>query len=264
MEIWSTRSGAKPGRRVSPAARGAANHPHPAEIHLLLHQFLLHLATWLARRPADGPRGHSRDDRVGRDVVLHHGSRADDDAVADLYGAQDGRPRADEHVVPHFRVPIHVSSPGASEGHVVQDGHVLSHHDGLANDNPSAMVDEQPIAQPRPRMDVDLKLLVGLTVQEARQHLPPRVPQPVRHPVRQQRMKACKSARQPVPTPPVPSASQRRTPLKYSSTSMYVCVAGSLSTTARMSLRTDSRNSGALSSASMNNACTCVLIMLGL
>ncbi len=92
---------------------------------------------------------------VVRRVLHHHAPRAYLDVVAYVDGAQQVGPRPYDHVVAHGRVALAGLFAGAAQSDPLVDGDVLAHLGGLPYDHSGSMVYEQPLAQSRPRVNVD-------------------------------------------------------------------------------------------------------------
>ena len=84
--------------------------------------------------------------------------------------AQDGRVRVDDHVIfqsrmplrPPHQLPVRVLLEGQGpEGHPLVELHVGADLSRLADHHPGPVVDEEPLPDRRPRVDVDPRLRMG-------------------------------------------------------------------------------------------------------
>ena len=93
--------------------------------------------------------------RVRRDVGDHDRVRADLGAVADPDRAEQLGARADRHVVFDRRVALPALEAGAAQRDPLVDGHAGADLGGLADHHARAVVDEELLADPRRRVDLD-------------------------------------------------------------------------------------------------------------
>ena len=120
------------------------------------------------------------DDRVGADLR----------AVADRDRAEQLRAGADRHVVLHRRMALAGLEAGAAERHALVHRHVGADLGRLADHHAHAVVDEQPVADPGGRVDLDPRQRAREVGQRARHRRHARGVQRVRDTVRQQRVQA--------------------------------------------------------------------------
>ncbi|PNT72731.1 hypothetical protein BRADI_2g48426v3 [Brachypodium distachyon] len=109
----------------------------------------------IALSPADEPGGvpHRRAPRGHVDE--HHGPGTDLGAGANEHVAKNRGPGADEHAVPDLGVPVPHRLSRPAERDVVEDGDVVAHDGGLADDDAGGVVEEDALADGGGRVDVD-------------------------------------------------------------------------------------------------------------
>ena len=89
---------------------------------LVIGQALVHLqGRHRPTRPADDPGRHACDRGPRRHVMQDNTARTDLGVAADLDIAEHFCPSAQQHAVPHFRVPVATLLAGAAQRHLVQD-----------------------------------------------------------------------------------------------------------------------------------------------
>uniref|UniRef100_A0A0A9GDH9 Sat1 n=1 Tax=Arundo donax TaxID=35708 RepID=A0A0A9GDH9_ARUDO len=109
----------------------------------------------LALLAAYQPRGVPHRGAPRRHVDEHHRPGADLRAGADPHVAEDGRAGADEHAVADLGVPVAHRLAGPAQRDVVEDGDVVAHDGGLADDDARGVVEEDALADGGGRVDVD-------------------------------------------------------------------------------------------------------------
>src|SRR5205814_2649089 len=104
-----------------------------------------------------GPRRDADDGRSRGDILGHNRVGADFRAFTHFDRPKHLRARADHHAIAQRRVALAADTGarvGASKSHVLVDGDIVTDLRALA-DNAEAMVEEEALADLRPRMDVD-------------------------------------------------------------------------------------------------------------
>ncbi len=127
---------------------------------------------------------------MGRHVFQHDAAGADLRPGADLDVAEDFRPGPDKHAVAHLGMSVAGLFASAAERHLVQHGNVVLDDRGLAHHHAGGVIDEDSLADPRRRMNVDPEYLGGAALQIKRQRLAPVSPEPMRGTICLQRVKA--------------------------------------------------------------------------
>jgi hypothetical protein len=128
--------------------------------------------------------------RVRRNLVDDDGVGPDLGAVADRDRAEQLRAGADRHVVLHGRVALAGLEAGATERHALIERDVVADLRRLPDHDAHAVVDEQPLADPRRRVDLNPGQRARHVGQRARRERHPRARQRVRDAVGQQRVQA--------------------------------------------------------------------------
>jgi hypothetical protein len=105
--------------------------------------------------------------------------------VTDRDGTEHLRPGADDHPVADRGVPLAVGHRASTEGGAVEEGDVVTDDRRLTDDDTHAVVDEQPTADGRRRVDLDAcRRARRLREQPGREAQGRVAPHPVGHPVR--------------------------------------------------------------------------------
>jgi hypothetical protein len=138
----------------------------------------------LALLPAEEPGGVPHRGAPRRHVDEHHGPCSNLTTRTDPHVTQDGSAGADEHAVPDLGVAVAHRLARPSERDVVQDGDVVAHDGGLADDDPRGVVEEHALAERRGGVDVDGEDLGDARLQRERKRAAALRPQHVRDAVR--------------------------------------------------------------------------------
>ena len=118
----------------------------------------VHIARRVRSQPRPHyPRGHPHGDAVRRQVGDDDRPGADLRSGAHGHGPEHAHPRPQERPVADVRVPRAPARPRSSERHVVQQRDAVADDRRLADDDARRVVDHHPSADPRPRVDVDVK-----------------------------------------------------------------------------------------------------------
>mmetsp|Transcript_39169 Transcript_39169/g.91926 ORF Transcript_39169/g.91926 Transcript_39169/m.91926 type:complete len:325 (-) Transcript_39169:72-1046(-) len=153
----------------------------------------------LGRRGLTGQLAGSLDDagrvanggRPGRHRLGDDRAGADAGPCPDREAAQHAGIGADDHARAQGRMALGaLGQRGATQSHALVDGAALTDFGHLADDDAHAVVDEDPAADARPRVDLDAGQKAAPVRQPTRQPLVAMVPQPVRAAVEHQRMQA--------------------------------------------------------------------------
>ncbi|CAA7402854.1 unnamed protein product [Spirodela intermedia] len=105
--------------------------------------------------PSDQPRRIPHRGGPRRHVDEHQRARPDLSPCADPHVPQDRRAGAYQHAVADLGMPVADSLSRPAERDVMENGHVVADDGGLADDDPGGVVEEDPLADPRRRVDVD-------------------------------------------------------------------------------------------------------------
>src|SRR5579862_10036083 len=97
--------------------------------------------------------GDADDRRVLRYRPQHHRTRSHPAVVSDNDVSQDLRTGSDHHAVAERRVALALFFPGAAERHTLVQRDVIAHYARFANHYSHAVIDEQPVADLRSRMN---------------------------------------------------------------------------------------------------------------
>ncbi|CAI0543814.1 unnamed protein product [Linum tenue] len=122
----------------------------------MIHGFswaLLVLGRGLLPSDEPGRVPHRRGPR--RDVDQNHRPCPNFRSFSNVDIPQDRRPGAYQHAIADLRVPVAASFPRSTERDVVQDRHVVPNHRRLAHDHPRGVVEQNPLPDPRRRVNVD-------------------------------------------------------------------------------------------------------------
>ena len=138
----------------------------------------------LALLPADQPCGVPHRGAPWRHVDEHHRPGADLGPGPDPHVAEDGGAGADEHAVPDLGVPVAHRLAGPAQRHVVEDGDVVAHHGGLADDDARGVVQQDALPDGGGRVDVDGEDLGDAGLERERQRAAALRPEHVRDAVR--------------------------------------------------------------------------------
>src|SRR5580698_9937630 len=90
-----------------------------------------------------------------RHISQHHRTGADPAIPPHSNIAENFGPAADYHVFFDGGMPLAELLAGTTKRHALIQGNVVTHHRGLANDNPKSVINEQPSADLCPGMDFD-------------------------------------------------------------------------------------------------------------
>src|SRR5262249_50614916 len=142
-----------------------------------------------AARLADDPGGNAGDRGIVGDRFEHDRSGRNARTVTNLDIAEDLRTSTDQYPAANFRVAIACLLTRATEGHVLQDRGVILDHCGLAHDQPGGMIKENSASDAHGRMDIGLKRRRGSALEIIGKILTPSAPQPMRQPMRLDRVK---------------------------------------------------------------------------
>ena len=147
------------------------------------------------RRPGvrgDDPPRHADDHRVGRNVFDHNGVRADLGSAPMVIGPEDAGARAHGDAVLERRVALDPFHRSAAERDAVIEHHVVADLGRLADHDAHRVVDEEPPADRRARVDLDAGEQAGSTAEQqpGRQRSAVPLPHPVRQPVQPDRVQA--------------------------------------------------------------------------
>ena len=104
----------------------------------------------------------------------HDRARRHPRAMADLDIAEHFGAGADQHAAADFRMAVADLLAGAAERHALQDRHVVLDDRRLADHQAGGMVEEDALADPRRRIDVDVENRRGAALQIEREIPPPR------------------------------------------------------------------------------------------
>src|ERR1700746_931569 len=123
-----------------------------------------------------------------RDRFEHDRSCLNARAVTHLYITSVLGASADQSPAADFRVAIARLLTRSAEGHVLQDRGVILNHRGLAHDQPGGMIKENSASDAHGRMDIGLKRRRGSALEIISKILTPSAPQPMRQPMRLNRV----------------------------------------------------------------------------
>lgn len=110
--------------------------------------------------------------------------------MADLDVAQYLGARADQNAVRDLGVPVLFFLARAAQSDRVQHRHVIAHNRRFANDDAVCVVDHDPLANFRGRVDVDSEHLGHAHLEKAGHVAAPLAPQPMRNAVSLKRLKS--------------------------------------------------------------------------
>ncbi len=141
---------------------------------------LIHIHRRLvALRLADDTRRYARRGGVRRNRLQYHRTGANLRATPDFNIAEDLRPGANHHAFANFRMTVAAGFTGPAEGDRLQNRDVIFNHRRFADHNAGGMVEHDPAADFRRRVDIHLERDGDLILQENRQRASPLSPQPV-------------------------------------------------------------------------------------
>src|SRR5829696_9151839 len=140
----------------------------------------------LARRriaPGDGSRRRPDRSGVRRHVFEHDRTRADSGPCPNCDRAEYRRADADDRVILDGGVSLAALLPRPAQRHPLVYGDVVTDQGGLTNDNAHTVIDEDTLAEPCSRMNLDPGDRPTKMCQQTRGEKEARAPQPVRYSV---------------------------------------------------------------------------------
>ena len=138
----------------------------------------------------DDLRGNAYGGGVGGQVVEHHAACSHTDVISDEHRTQHLGSGTDQYVVANGRMPLAGVLAGTAQGHAVIDGAVIADLGGFAEHDPHAVVNEQPLTDLGPRMNLDTRKVTGNLADQAGQEQQFVPIQPMGDPVGHQHMKS--------------------------------------------------------------------------
>ena len=150
---------------------------------------LIHIHRRLvALRLANDTRRYARRGGVRRNRLQYHRTGANLRPTSHFDITEDLRPGANHHAFANFRVTVAAGFTGTAEGDRLQDRDVIFNHRRFADHNAGGVVEHDPAADFRRRVDIHLEGDGDLILQENRQRTSALSPQPVADTVGLQRM----------------------------------------------------------------------------
>ena len=122
-------------------------------------------AVWLT----DDARRYASGGGVRRHRLEHHGACADLRTASDFDIAEDFGTRANHHPFTNFRMAIAAGFPGTAQGNRLQDRDVVFNHRRFPDNDTGGVVEHDPAANLRRRVNINLKRHGNLVLQEDRQ-----------------------------------------------------------------------------------------------
>lgn len=141
-------------------------------------------------RPTDKDSRNSGECAVRRNVRQNDTARADLGPFTNFDIAKDLGAGADENVLANLRMAIAAFLTGSAKRHFVQHGNVVLHDRSLTNDHRGSVIDQNPPADARRRVNVDPKRFGNPVLQMQSQQVLILLPQPVSHSIAGETMHA--------------------------------------------------------------------------
>lgn len=132
---------------------------------------------------SDLDRRDARNGHVGRHVVQDDRSRADFRAFSDVDVSEKLRVCSEHNAVADFGMPVAGFVSGSAERYAVENRNVVPDFRRFADDESRRMVEQNPVADFRRRVDIDRELLADEALEHFGEEEPTVFPQDVRHAV---------------------------------------------------------------------------------
>lgn len=136
------------------------------------------------------PRRHANHGCIGRNLLEHHRTSADERVVADGDRAEDAGADTHQNVMAQRGVPFACFLAGASQGHPLVEGNIISDLRSLADDGTHPVVNEESPADSCAWMNLNAGEVAVDLGNEPGGHAKPTGPKPVRQTMGDDRVEA--------------------------------------------------------------------------